>query len=939
MNGKYKSGIIAFIAVMVWCTPLSDEYWRSISLPHPGMKKIASAGESFTQGWNNTLASYDERPGMTSSFSYDYWLDTTEVTQKLFYEVTGKLPVAAGSLYGAGDNYPVYMVSWFDAVLFCNARSRREGLDTVYRYSGLKTSQHNIVYDLTGLSYDMTRDGYRLPTEAEWEFAARGASSFLPYCSWEETPDALSEAWFVDNSSNTTHEVATKEPNALGLYDMAGNVFEWTNDWKGMYDGTSITNPLGQSHPDNEYEKVIKGGSFNYSLMYLRPSHRSAVYASMLSSATEYIGFRCARGPVDNGRYFGMSQTPFIPNPVTIDVGAGDLQSFIGTSEVKAVFVNVTGSNRTLCYVDFSGMYPRFQEYLDDRNVYAPTISPDGRYAAYCGNNEGQAGPSKVSIRSLDSRNTPIVRLGPDTAYMPRWLVDPLTGDTCIVYTNSGVDNEHPLWLATKTFLQKMSGGTPAGGPQELVGNGSYHGGLSSDRQLLVTGYRRLLTRGVMTGEVRQLFLYPQNGKDPGGSTQVCNVSISPDTGSGVRCMFLDFGYQQTSMVTGCSYGIHQFLFVSSMDGTVTDFIRCPFDDQRWDYPEWTNKPWFAVACGRNGADLAHAIYAIDLEFQSSKPIIMGTELQQPYLWIGFLIPNTYGFEPDSIGRYNDPPTDIWHADMATHLLLWWRLVDSLEIAIVGSSHAQIDVNPQRISGFTSFNLGAAAGDLLWERHCILDYLLKQCPRLELICASLDMGWWANPEGDYWWSQGIGKSSGYKYDSAHLFWSGGATADFKTVIRKVPLSLPWVETLQSGYYYQNACDGWGDSLPPYTGGPDWTTADTHYQKNLAAVTAMADTLRARGIHLLMVSFPVSPHYRNTDHYRTCGPTRQTAAAVLQQLRSLEGSNPFFHLYDANRDGGHDYRDDEAADIDHLCRIGADRLTDSLNVLIHSILGR
>ena len=111
-----------------------------------------------------------------------------------------------------------------------------------------------------------------------------------------------------------------------------------------------------------------------------------------------------------------------------------------GRAEMKIVFVNVTGNNRTLCYVDFSRTFPAPWEYLDDRNVYLPTISPDGRYVAYCSNDVGQSGPSKITIRSLDSLGSPRVTLAPDTAYAPRWWVNP-AGDTCIVYTNSACDN------------------------------------------------------------------------------------------------------------------------------------------------------------------------------------------------------------------------------------------------------------------------------------------------------------------------------------------------------------------------------------------------------------------------------------------------------------------------------------------------------------------
>jgi formylglycine-generating enzyme required for sulfatase activity len=131
---RIRAIVISFCAVLATCAPLISDRDRPVDYTISGMKKITATGKSFSQGWNDSRSSLDERPGMQGSFTYDYWFDSTEVTQGQYYAATGRRPVDSGSVYGFGDDYPVYRVSWFDAVLYCNARSRLEGLDTVYMH-------------------------------------------------------------------------------------------------------------------------------------------------------------------------------------------------------------------------------------------------------------------------------------------------------------------------------------------------------------------------------------------------------------------------------------------------------------------------------------------------------------------------------------------------------------------------------------------------------------------------------------------------------------------------------------------------------------------------------------------------------------------------------------------------------------------------------------
>ncbi|MFF1376125.1 formylglycine-generating enzyme family protein [Streptomyces sp. NPDC058308] len=134
-------------------------------------------------------------------------LSAFPVTQALYAEVTGERPGAAH-----GDRLPVEGVSWRDAVRFCNALSRRDGHAPAYRIDG------------ETVEWDTAADGYRLPTEAEWEHACRAGTTGPHYAPLDEI------AWYRGNSQERLHEVGGKRPNAWGLYDMLGNVWDWCWD-------------------------------------------------------------------------------------------------------------------------------------------------------------------------------------------------------------------------------------------------------------------------------------------------------------------------------------------------------------------------------------------------------------------------------------------------------------------------------------------------------------------------------------------------------------------------------------------------------------------------------------------------------------------------------------------------------------------------------------
>ena len=207
---------------------------------------IGVEGGTFQMGATSEQGhdAYDsEKPAhqvTVSSFS----IGQTEVTQALWYAVMGQKPSTDGilwsSTYGLGDNRPAYYVSWNDCQEF-----------------------------ITKLN-QITGQQFRLPTEAEWEFAARGGTKSKGY-KYSGSNTIGDVAWYTDNSSSKNHEVATKQANELGIYDMSGNVWGWCSDWYGSYSSSAQTNPTG---PTSGSYRVGRGGSWNLNAWDCRVANR-----------------------------------------------------------------------------------------------------------------------------------------------------------------------------------------------------------------------------------------------------------------------------------------------------------------------------------------------------------------------------------------------------------------------------------------------------------------------------------------------------------------------------------------------------------------------------------------------------------------------------------------------------------------------------------------
>jgi len=193
----------------------------------------------------------------------DFWLGKYEVTQGEYAAAMGKNP----SHFPGDTNRPVEKLSYFDAVAYCSAVTRNE------RDAGRLPSGYT----------------YRLPTEAEWEYACRaGATNFFSF--GDAVNEADQYAWTLENSEGATHPVGQKRPNSWGLYDMHGNVWEWCSDWFVDYPSAQATDPTG---PLRGKFKVFRGGGWNHAVEFARSGNR---FMMAPSNGIYFVGFRVALG-------------------------------------------------------------------------------------------------------------------------------------------------------------------------------------------------------------------------------------------------------------------------------------------------------------------------------------------------------------------------------------------------------------------------------------------------------------------------------------------------------------------------------------------------------------------------------------------------------------------------------------------------------------------
>jgi formylglycine-generating enzyme len=283
---SYYPGALQFETTYYWKIEASDgenetssPVWKFITQNAPIYENmIFVEGGTFNNGTSDVTVS-------------SFFIGQYEVTQGEYEAVMGNNP----SYFSGVTNGPVEQVSWFDAIEYSNRRSMDEGITPCYSYStygtnpddwptGWNTNYHNH----TNVTCNWTADGYRLPTEAEWHFAALGGNQTHNY-TYSGSNNIDEVAWYNGNSGSTTHTVGTKAANELGTYDMSGNVWEWVWDIYGSYPGGAQTNPHGAVSGDR---RVRRGGSWYDYADVCTVSYRGGNYAT---NANIDLGFRLCR--------------------------------------------------------------------------------------------------------------------------------------------------------------------------------------------------------------------------------------------------------------------------------------------------------------------------------------------------------------------------------------------------------------------------------------------------------------------------------------------------------------------------------------------------------------------------------------------------------------------------------------------------------------------
>lgn len=879
-----------------------------------GMLRLS--GDKVMLGTNDKSFKANERPAMNVVLDYDFYMGIHEVTCGEYAEVAKKAKLKT---FGKceNDSLPLTDITYYDAVLYANAKSKLEKRDTVYTYRSALFDEEKHCTNLEGFAFHANVDGYRLPTEAEWVYAATRA--------WN-----TKNSWNNSNSEYKLHPVCSIGTDSAGFCDMAGNAMEWVNDWLGLFRDTTVTNYAGAPDGGDMGERIVKGGNYSSSAKELNPYSRGDVYTVTSSTRAEYVGFRLAFGSIPDALWMnddGASTS----NIVTSLVGSEAIKNLIGTFNAKLTFRNDVSGN--IAYLDYSNGTLSVKEITKGINAYHPEISPDGEWVAFSTGYEGINGTSSVYVQSLDSEipSEPI-KLNVKSAAIPRWRVLG-NGDTVIVYVNdAGNNKDEATFKSNSTWQVKFTDGK-FGTPQKLF-DGAYHGGISEDQSLAVSGARILRARVAK----KDVIWYD--------SAQACNVSLSQDGTK--RTAFLDFAGKPGKEFVGETYATHQRVFIADSTGKLIQSIKAP-SGYTFDHTEWaTNGDKSVVVATLTNANGAHTKIAIvNPEDSSTTEIIESEELWHPNLWIKKvqkIIPSTedsaevdtaFHLDPDSAGVYYISGGDTYANQWRYKMEMLWNYRDSATLAVLGSSHTYFGINPLFFDkSIFAVNLAVSANTLAGTYFFFNNYVHIHMNKLKVIVISVDIDIWYT-SGYPFFETTFKSFPGYVYDINHNFWKDGYPNGLAELTYNSPGTLKGQKLRTTRGFSGKNASSWGE--PKVKLDSNWKEEkSSHYYKNFEMLKDIAKKCYEKNIILIGVITPQNPRYKETGAFGFHGLLRSETPALIQEIDNISKTYPNFILMDENKMGNHDYSDDMAFDTDHLSALGAEKLTHRLDSLIKTL---
>ncbi|MCQ2054876.1 MAG: TIGR02171 family protein [Fibrobacter sp.] len=910
----------------------------------------------FTGAKSVTLkdASYGNDASMEVKLSDDFFMARSEVTMGEYAKLMG------GNVTESQKNLPQVEVNYYDAVLFANAKSKSEGLDTVYTYTGSQMSPSGNCVFLEGLSVRYDVFGYRLPTEAEWVYVAQKF--------WD-----VKNSWTADNSSYEIHQVCIEPSSgdssvkvvddADVVCDMAGNVTEWVDGWLVDYKDTSLVNFVGGEIPNSFGESIIKGGNYQSLPDEINIGKRRDTYAVARSSMADYVGFRLAIGKIKNPLWLDASGTA---KTVLVDLLASleTVQEFLQSSKAKLVFRNdVTGN---LMYVDYYRSAPVAVEIKSGIDAYHPDISPDGNFVAFSTGLESARGQSDVYVCRLDSACSGKVRLPVESAAIPRFRVLE-SGDTVLVYVSNGADNKNSQeWMSYSTWQVPFAGGH-FGTPQKLF-NGSFNGGVTDD--FAVTGFKLLrVAKRNASGDMDYDVWY--NGE------QACNVSLS-NNGSG-RTLFLDFGGSTGRNFVGKKYRAHEQILVLDANGKLVDAVASPANFS-FDHSEWVNGKNVAVATLSDNDGAHKKIVLIDMETKAILEVAGSENLFHPVMWVENLqlpvnsssssssgpseefvssslglsssseevassssLPYTLNLKSDSAGVYiySTNTTDLHNSIVRYKMELLWQYADSANVVVMGSSRPLNGVFPKLLSNqFLAVNLCMAASTIHMSKDFLMKYVFPHYKKMRYLVVSLDLDfWWKDATKDNWFHDGSdAKAMSYKgfvYDKNHNYWVGepDITPLYEASKKAPRTTLARLDSMieQRGQL-QTECapsSSWTSGLGNAQLDPSQQALDA----SMNALKTIIEESAKRKVKVIGTIFPMSPEFKKSEYYGYYGMRRSIAESLISELEEMSSTYSNFVLFDENKGGEHDYKGGMNADAQHLCDEGGKLYTSRLDSLL------